>query len=72
MAQGWLARRIAITVYTLSAVMCGIARLALKCDFRIAFVLCLTSVATLLLLGLRPSMLKQPEETHATEIVKAR
>jgi UDP-GlcNAc:undecaprenyl-phosphate GlcNAc-1-phosphate transferase len=71
MAQRWSSRRIAITAYATSAAMCGIAGLALKCEFRIAFILCLTSVTTLLLFGLRLGTWKENEKPHAAEMIKA-
>jgi UDP-GlcNAc:undecaprenyl-phosphate/decaprenyl-phosphate GlcNAc-1-phosphate transferase len=71
MARGWSSRRIAVTVYAISAVMCGVGRVALKSEFRIALTLCLTSVMTLLLLGLRLGTLKKNEKTHTTNMIKA-
>jgi len=71
LAQGWSSRRVAVTVYAISALMCGIARLALKCDFETALILYLTSVTTLLLLGLRLGTLKQNEKSDAAEMIKA-
>jgi UDP-GlcNAc:undecaprenyl-phosphate GlcNAc-1-phosphate transferase len=71
MAQGWSSRRIAVTVYAISAATCGIAGLALRCDFGIAFILSLTSVTTLLLLGFRLGTLKQNEKSRAAGMIKA-
>jgi hypothetical protein len=50
--------------------MCGIAGLVLKCEFEFASISCLTSVTTLLLLGLRLGALKQSEKSHTAEMIK--
>jgi UDP-GlcNAc:undecaprenyl-phosphate/decaprenyl-phosphate GlcNAc-1-phosphate transferase len=69
--RGWPPRRIAFTAYVISASMGGIAGLVLKCEFTIAVILCVTSVTTLLLLGLRLGTLKENQKPHSAAMIKA-
>jgi UDP-GlcNAc:undecaprenyl-phosphate GlcNAc-1-phosphate transferase len=61
---GWTPRRVALTTYALTAAICAIAGLVLKCDFRKALSLSIGTAGILLIAGLRLGSLRQNHETQ--------
>jgi ribose/xylose/arabinose/galactoside ABC-type transport system permease subunit len=62
MGLGWTPRRVALTTYALTAGICAIAGLVLKCDFRLALSLSIGAAGILLIAGWRLGSLKQNQE----------
>jgi len=62
MGLGWTPRRVALTTYVLTAAICAIAGLALKCDFRQALSLSVGTAVILLIAGLRLGSLRQNQQ----------
>jgi UDP-GlcNAc:undecaprenyl-phosphate GlcNAc-1-phosphate transferase len=58
---GWSPRRVAFAIYVLTAAMCTIAWLVLKCDFTHALLLCAASVSALTIAAIRLGVLLSNE-----------
>jgi UDP-GlcNAc:undecaprenyl-phosphate GlcNAc-1-phosphate transferase len=61
---GWTPRKVALTTYALTAGICAIAGLVLKCDFRQALSLSMGTAGILLVAGWRLGSLRQDQETQ--------
>ncbi len=61
---GWTPRKVALTTYALTAAICVIAALVLKCDFSVALSLSIATAGILLIAGLRLGSLRQNHETQ--------
>jgi UDP-GlcNAc:undecaprenyl-phosphate GlcNAc-1-phosphate transferase len=59
---GWTPRRVAVMSYALTAGICAIAGLVVKCDFRQALWLSIATAGILLILSLRLGSLRQNQE----------
>jgi UDP-GlcNAc:undecaprenyl-phosphate/decaprenyl-phosphate GlcNAc-1-phosphate transferase len=59
---GWTPRKVALTTYGLTAAICAIAGLVLKCDFRHALSLSVGAAVILLIAGLRLGSVRQNQE----------
>jgi UDP-GlcNAc:undecaprenyl-phosphate/decaprenyl-phosphate GlcNAc-1-phosphate transferase len=59
---GWSPRRVALTIYVLTAAMCSIAWLVLKCDFTHALLLCAVSMSALTIAAVRLGILRSNEK----------
>ena len=64
MGLGWTPRRVALTTYALTAGICAIAGLVLKCDFRQALSLSMGTAGILLVAGWRLGSLRPDQETQ--------
>lgn len=60
----WPPRRVALTIYALTAAMCIIAWFVLKCDFTQALSLCAASIGALIIIAVRLGVLRSNEEQH--------
>jgi UDP-GlcNAc:undecaprenyl-phosphate GlcNAc-1-phosphate transferase len=58
---GWSPRRVALAIYVLTAAMCTIAWLVLKCDFTHALLLCAASTGSLTIAAVRLGVLRSNE-----------
>ncbi|MGD0404157.1 MAG: MraY family glycosyltransferase [Candidatus Acidiferrales bacterium] len=58
----WSPRKVALTIYALTAAMCMIAWLVLKCDFTHALLLCAASIGTLTITAVRLGVLRSNDE----------
>jgi UDP-N-acetylmuramyl pentapeptide phosphotransferase/UDP-N-acetylglucosamine-1-phosphate transferase len=58
----WSPRRVALTIYALTAAMCLIAWLVLKCDFTHALLLCAASIGALTIIAVRLGVLRSNDE----------
>jgi len=58
----WSPRKVALTIYALTAAMCMIAWLGLKCDFIHAFLLCAASIGALTIIAVRLGVLRSNDE----------
>jgi UDP-GlcNAc:undecaprenyl-phosphate/decaprenyl-phosphate GlcNAc-1-phosphate transferase len=58
----WSPRKVALTVYALTAAMCMIAWLALKYDFTHALLLCSASIGVLTIMAVRLGVLRSNDE----------
>jgi UDP-GlcNAc:undecaprenyl-phosphate/decaprenyl-phosphate GlcNAc-1-phosphate transferase len=58
---GWSSRRVALVIYVLTAAMCTIAWLVLKCDFTHAVLLCAASIGALTIGAVRLGILRSNE-----------
>jgi UDP-GlcNAc:undecaprenyl-phosphate GlcNAc-1-phosphate transferase len=72
MELGWSPQKVALTTYGLSAAICAIAGLVLKCDFRQALSLSVGAAVILLIAGLRLGSLKQIQEPHTNRVTTVR
>jgi UDP-GlcNAc:undecaprenyl-phosphate/decaprenyl-phosphate GlcNAc-1-phosphate transferase len=61
----WSPRRVALTIYVLTAAMCAIAWLDLKCDFTHALLLCAASTIALIVAGVRLGSLRSNDKSQA-------
>jgi UDP-N-acetylmuramyl pentapeptide phosphotransferase/UDP-N-acetylglucosamine-1-phosphate transferase len=61
---GWSPRKVTLMTYALTAGICAIAGLVLKCDFRKALSLFIGTAGILLIAGLRLGSLRQNQETQ--------
>jgi len=60
----WSPRKVALTVYALTAAMCMIAWLVLKCDSTHALLLCAASIGSLTIMAVRLGALRSNEKPH--------
>lgn len=58
---GWSSRRVALAIYVLTAAMCTVAWLILKCDFTHAVLLCAASIGALTMAAVRLGILRSNE-----------
>jgi UDP-GlcNAc:undecaprenyl-phosphate/decaprenyl-phosphate GlcNAc-1-phosphate transferase len=58
----WSPRKVALTIYALTAAMCMIAWLVLKCDFTHALLLCAASIGALTVIAVRLGILRSNDE----------
>jgi UDP-GlcNAc:undecaprenyl-phosphate GlcNAc-1-phosphate transferase len=58
----WSPRKVALTIYALTAAMCIIAWLVLKCDFTHALLLCAASFGALTFIAVRLGILRSSDE----------
>jgi UDP-GlcNAc:undecaprenyl-phosphate GlcNAc-1-phosphate transferase len=58
----WSPRKVALTIYALTAAMCMIAWLVLKCNFTHALLLCAASIGTLTIIAVRLGVLRSDEK----------
>jgi UDP-GlcNAc:undecaprenyl-phosphate/decaprenyl-phosphate GlcNAc-1-phosphate transferase len=58
----WSPRKVALTIYALTAAMCMIAWLVLKCDFTHALLLCAASIGALTIIAVRLGVLRSNEK----------
>jgi UDP-GlcNAc:undecaprenyl-phosphate/decaprenyl-phosphate GlcNAc-1-phosphate transferase len=66
-ASGWSSRRVALTCYWLTAVLCLVARLGLQSEITYVFSLYVLSVAALLLAAVRLGLLKSKDSPPRVE-----
>jgi UDP-GlcNAc:undecaprenyl-phosphate GlcNAc-1-phosphate transferase len=58
----WSPRKVALTIYALTAAMCMIAWLVLNCDFTHALLLCAASIGALTIIAVRLGVLRSNDE----------
>jgi UDP-N-acetylmuramyl pentapeptide phosphotransferase/UDP-N-acetylglucosamine-1-phosphate transferase len=58
----WSPRRVALTIYALTAAMCTIAWLVLRCNFTHALLLCAASIGALTIMAVRLGVLRSNEK----------
>ena len=58
---GWSSRRVALAIYVLTAAMCTVAWLILKCDFTHPVLLCAASIGALTMAAVRLGILRSNE-----------
>ena len=61
----WSPQRVAVTIYVLTAAMCAIAWLDLKCDFTHALLLCAASTTALVVAAVRLGSLRSNDKSQA-------